>query len=85
MEEEGCSLLQEQLLGLKSLLSLHRDGCELGSAPQLVENARGVPCAEGSRLLGGASDEFGSWCLGQLLALPLGWLEGAQGWWWHRV
>lgn len=60
-------------------------GCELGSAPQLVENARGVPCAEGSRLLGGASDEFGSWCLGQLLALPLGWLEGAQGWWWHRV
>lgn len=26
-----------------------------------------------------ASDEFGCWCLGQLLALPLGWLEGAQG------
>lgn len=25
VEEEGCSLLQEQLLGLKSLLSLHRD------------------------------------------------------------
>lgn len=25
-----------------------------------------------------ARDEFGCWCLGQLLALPLGWLEGAQ-------
>lgn len=37
-----------------------------------------VPRAEQVQLLG-ASDEFGCWCLGQLLALPLGWLEGAQG------
>lgn len=88
VEEEGCSLLQEQLCGLKSPLSLHRDRavssalllswCKMHEV-FLVQREAGSALQGQLQLLGAASDEFGSWCLGQLLVLPLGWLEGADG------